>query len=246
MKIYSAIFNKSFPLHESRFLKRQPWLTSSCTKAKLFAKKLNKPTFENIEKYKSVNNTFNTLKRKMKASYYRQILEVEEHKHDSKKCWSILKQAIGKLSNKSSFPSEILINNIPVSDKKEIAESFNMFANIGTRTSHNVPPSNKCFSSFVTQPLCNSIFIQYVSPQDIVDISDTIKPKSSSGQDEISTKLMKATITHIINPITHIINQSLQTGIVPNKMKIAKVVPIFKSNQSLIDQLAFCQYFQRY
>ena len=102
MKIYSAIFNKSFPLHESRFLKRQPWLTSSCTKAKLFAKKLNKPTFENIEKYKSVNNTFNTLKRKMKASYYRQILE--EHKHDSKKCWSILKQAIGKLSNKSSPP----------------------------------------------------------------------------------------------------------------------------------------------
>jgi hypothetical protein len=75
MKIYSAIFNKSFPLHESRFLKRQPWLTSSCTKAKLFAKKLNKPTFENIEKYKSVNNTFNTLKRKMKASYYRQIPE---------------------------------------------------------------------------------------------------------------------------------------------------------------------------
>ena len=107
MKIYSAIFNKSFPLHESRFLKRQPLLTSglltsSCTKAKLFAKKLNKPTFENIEKYKSVNNTFNTLKRKMKASYYRQILE--EHKHDSKKCWSILKQAIGKLSNKSSPP----------------------------------------------------------------------------------------------------------------------------------------------
>ena len=85
-----------------------------------------------------------------------------------------------------------------------------------------------------------------MSPQDIVDISDIIKPKSSSGQDEISTKLMKATITHIINPITHIINQSLQTGIVPNKMKIAKVVPIFKSNQSLIDQLAFCQYFQRY
>ena len=119
MKIYSAISNKSFPLHESnssRFLKRQPWLTSSCTKAKLFPKKLNKPTFENIERYKSFNNTFNTLKWK------RQILE--EHKHDSTKCWSILKQAIGKLSNKSSFPTEFLINNISGADKKEIAEKF--------------------------------------------------------------------------------------------------------------------------
>ena len=74
-----------------------------------------------------------------------------------------------------------------------------------------------------------------MAPQDIVDIVNKIKPKSSSGQDEISTKLMEATITHIINPITHVINQPLQRGIVPDKMKIAKVVPIFKSsNQPLL------------
>ena len=86
----------------------------------------------------------------------------------------------------------------------------------------------------MAQPLRNSIFIQYVAPQDIIDIVNKIKHKSNSGQDEIPTTLNKATITHIINPITHI-NQSLQTGIVPEKMKIAKGVPIFKSsNQSLL------------
>ena len=74
----------------------------------------------------------------------------------------------------------------------------------------------------------NSMFIQYVAPQDIINIVN--KLKSSSGQDGISTKIMKATITNIINPITHIINQSLQTGIVPDQMKIAKVVPIYKSS----------------
>jgi hypothetical protein len=57
-----------------------PWfttglLTSSRTKAKLFTKKLKKPTDENIQKYKKNNNTFNTLQRKMKTLYYRQILE---------------------------------------------------------------------------------------------------------------------------------------------------------------------------
>ena len=96
----------------------------------------------------------------------------------------------------------------------------------------------------------NSIFIQYVAPQDIIDIVKKLKPKSSSGQDGISTKLMKATITTIINPIPHIINQSLQTGIVPDQMKIAKVVPIFKSSdqtlKKIIDQLAYCQHFQKY
>jgi hypothetical protein len=45
---------------------------------------------------------------------------------------------------------------------------------------------------------------------------------------------MKATITNIINPITHIVNQSLQTGIVPDQMKTAKVVPIYKSSDQSI------------
>jgi len=240
--LYSTLFNESFPLRDStssRFMKREPWftnglLTSSRTKAKLFAKKVHKPTNENIQKYKNFNNTYNALKRKMKTIYYRTALE--ENKHDSKKCWTILKQAIGKMSNKSSFSREFLINNISVSDKRDIAESFNLFfANVGARTSHNVPQSNKCFSSFMSRPQTNSMFIHYVAPEDILEIVNKFKPKSSFGNDEISTKLMKATIKHIINPITHIINQSLQTGIVPEKMKTAKVVPIFKtSDQSLL------------
>jgi hypothetical protein len=46
---------------------------------------------------------------------------------------------------------------------------------------------------------------------------------------------MKASITDIINAISHIINQSLQTGIVPDKMKITNGVPIIKSSdQSLL------------
>ena len=163
----------------------------------------------------------------MKAIYYKQILD--DNKHDTKKCWSILKQAIGKMNSKTAFANEFLINNVPVTDKCEIAESFNIhFANIGARTSHNVPTRNKCFPSFMPRSQTNSMFIQYVAPQDIINIVN--KLKSNSGQDGISTKIMKATITNIINPITHIINQSLQTGIVPDQMKIAKVVPIYKSS----------------
>jgi hypothetical protein len=52
----------------------------------------------------------------------------------------------------------------------------------------------------------------------------------------MSTKLLKAPIE--VTPITHIINLSLSTGIVPTKMKIAKVIPIFKSG----DRSDFSQY----
>ena len=115
---------------------------------------------------------------------------------------------------------------------KQRKASIHLFANIGARTSQNVPKTNKCFTSFIPRLQTNSMFIQYVAPQDIINIVN--KLKSSSGQDGISTKIMKATITNIINPITYIINQSLQTSIVPDQMKIAKVVPIYKSSDQSI------------
>ena len=42
-------------------------------------------------------------------------------------------------------------------------------------------------------------------------------------------QLMKDTIAHLALPLSHIINQSLSTGTVPKQIKIAKVIPIFRS-----------------
>ena len=65
---------------------------------------------------------YNTLKRKMKIIYYK-----DENKFNIKKTWSILKQAIGKLNDKSSYPNSFTINNLSISDKQEAAEGFNNF-----------------------------------------------------------------------------------------------------------------------
>ncbi len=54
-----------------------------------------------------------------------------------------------------------------------------------------------------------------MSPLDIINTTSKLKIKTSSGHDSISTKLLKATIYEIIDPLTHIINQSFETGIVP-------------------------------
>jgi len=72
----------------------------------------------------------------------------------------------------------------------------------------------------MTQPLSKNIFFQYMVPQDTIDNVDRIKPKSYSEQVNESKNHT------IINPIIPKINQSLQTGIVPGKIKIAKVMPI--------------------
>ena len=54
--------------------------------------------------------------------------------------------------------------------------------------------------------------------------------KKSSGHDGISLKLLKFLSSALIKPLTLIINQSLVTGIVPTKLKIAKILPTFKKD----------------
>ena len=58
-----------------------------------------------------------------------------------------------------------------------------------------------------------------------------MKPKTSAGHDNISTKLLKALKPAICDPISVIINMSLQSGKVPANMKLAKVLPIYKAKE---------------
>ena len=170
----------------------------------------------------------------MKSTYFKNILDI--NKHDIKKTWQILKSAIGKQNDKSCFPQSFCIDNNIVSSKNKISESFNnYFAKIGITTSQNVPKSSKCYSEYLKNPIPNSMFLESIEHSHVLDIVHKLKPKISCGHDDISTKLVKETIAYIIEPLTHIINLSLKTGIFPDKLKIAKVIPIHKSSDT--DQL---------
>ena len=56
----------------------------------------------------------------------------------------------------------------------------------------------------------------------------------SSGWDEISSRIVKTTYDSFLLPLTHVMNISIQKGVFPNEMKIAKVIPLFKSGDSMI------------
>ena len=49
----------------------------------------------------------------------------------------------------------------------------------------------------------------------------------------LSSCLLKKVIPEILPPLKHIFNQSLATGTLPTKFKIAKVIPVFKSGDAL-------------
>ncbi len=148
-----------------------------------------------------------------------------------KETWKILKSAIGKEKNKSALPDKLNVNGQNVTDKLQIAESFNKyFGNIGYQTSQNIPKVPKLFTEFLPPAKLNSMFLDPVGVSCVVEATMKLKSKNSMGHDGISTKILKESINCISLPLTHIINLSLESGIVPQDMKIAKVIPIHKSS----------------
>ena len=66
------------------------------------------------------------------------------------------------------------------------------------------------------------------SEKEIIDIIMGLKD-SAAGHDEVRSNLIIRTSHSIAKPLTHIFTKSFETGKMPNDLKIAKVVPVYKS-----------------
>ena len=72
-----------------------------------------------------------------------------------------------------------------------------------------------------------------VSENEILKIISNFKD-SSAGWDELKPLMMKNIKESIKTPLTHICNKSFSSGLFPFEMKIANVVPIFKSGDDMV------------
>ena len=63
-------------------------------------------------------------------------------------------------------------------------------------------------------------------------IASLLRSKSSFGHDGMSTQFLKTIAQVLLRPLTLIINQSSMTGIFPDQLKIAKVLPVHKKDET--------------
>ena len=130
------------------------------------------------------------------------------------------------------LPSVFTANSHEISDPKEIANLFcKYFTNIDPNLASKISASEKSYSSFLPPKLVNSIFLEVASEEEIIEICGTCRSATAAGHDSIPISLTEDFIDKIIFPITSIINLSITSGIVPNQLKIARVIPLFKSGE---------------
>ena len=104
---------------------------------------------------------------------------------------------------------------------------------MGPNLANTIDVSNKDFeydTYLKDVNVSQSMFIKPTTENEILQIIDSFKNKSSEDIDGISMKLIKRVKRYVVAPLNYICNLSLKSGVFPDKMKIAKVLPLYKSN----------------
>ena len=165
--------------------------------------------------------------------------KIEEAKSNIKSTWRILNEVLNNKSKKQNLPSLFRSGNEELSDPVKIAEQFcKYFTNIGPSLASNIPASEKLYRSYLYGNFVNSLFFEKVTEQEINEICSSLRVGTAMGFDNVPMSIIKESICSISDPLTHIVNLSITSGIVPTELKTARVIPLFKTDdKSLISKI---------
>ena len=139
-----------------------------------------------------------------KRTYYKNVFN--SYSTNLKKAWQTINESLKWRKKKQDFPQEFKVaNGNLISDPKQIADAFNnFFINIGDTGPLNANPTADFEQYMPAKPNCNLKF-QSITVDNVSRIIDSLKPKTSSGVDCISNKLIKYIKDVIMEPLTHLL-----------------------------------------
>ena len=236
--------DECFPMRVVKFNpkrhKKTPWITDDIIKSINVRNKLYKKlkqcrsnAFNYTEMQANFNRYRNDLKKAIthaKRSHYKTLFE--RFKFYMKKTWSIISENLNK-NVRNPIPDKMTINGVDCCDKQVIADNFNsFFASIGEQNARNITEEhgNSSYRDYLTDRIDSQFIFRTIDNNYTIQIIKSIKTSRSTGHDGISSELLKLINNDISACITLIINQSIKSGIFPDGLKIAKVIPIYKKD----------------
>ena len=150
------------------------------------------------------------------------------------KVWEGIREIIG--SNSKSSPSSIRVDGHLTSDPKTIANGFNnFFTSIADTVCSNIGPTNRHFSHYLRNPNRQSIFLDCITPAEILLIINSLSFNKSSGPYSIPSKILHLIKYDLCGPLSFLFNLSFETGSFPTLLKLTKVIPVFKNKGSPLE-----------
>ena len=179
--------------------------------------------------FKQQRNFVVHLKDRLKKQHFQSL--IDENRDNSKKLWKTLNTLIPNDKKSNTTPHFLTDEGKEISDKKEIAETFNkFFSTVGSKLAAVFPFSST--SHICPKPVYDNFIFGKVSLSTVTKIISGLDNGKATGLDGICVKTLKAGSPILAYYLTHIYNMSLSTGIVPKCWKRKRVTPLFKKGDA--------------
>ena len=233
------MYNKHFPKIRitRKYNNKKPWLSEGLKnsikqKNKLYLKFKKVNSAHNDELYKSYIRKLQQVMKVADKCHYHDLLV--KYSNDMKKSWGVIKSIINK-NQKPHIQGRFKIGeNLITSDNELISNKcYNFFINIGPTLAKSIPHVNKSPLSYLGNRLTESIYLAPVSENEIGQLIKSLKD-TAAGFDDPNAMCLKISSQFLVKPLTHICNLSLSQSIFPEQLKIANVIPLYKSDDSML------------
>ena len=183
-------------------------------------------------KYKTYRNQISTLVRASKKNHLKLFFTI--NMKNSRKVWEGIRSILNTKNNSKFLPSCVIADGKNCTDPTDIANTFNtFFSNVGKKVQNSVYSRHVHFSQYLNNPSNNNFFTAPTCPNEVSELISTFQKNKANGPNSIPQEILQMARDTIACPLSDIINLSYASGKFPQKMKIAKIIPIHKKGSRL-------------
>lgn len=213
--------------------KKKSWFNDNLMKQRKELKRLyglvNSTNSENSRMlYQEMKREYKKDIRITKREHYKNRINSAENR--SKEIWKIINTKLNRNKNKAN-PIKLLVNDKVIKDSDKIANTFaNFFSTISNIKLFEHFGENLSLPCTTMDNQPQTLFVRYIDEYTVKNEIKKLNNKKSAGLDEITTKLLKLISDIISAPLVYLINKSLESGIFPDILKVACVIPLYKKD----------------
>ena len=144
---------------------------------------------------------------------------------------NILNSIIKNRQQHSRYPNSFTTNGRLTRNKTYIINGSNdCFVNVGLNVARNIrlPNGNINVLDYLKGTNSCTMFLAGVEENELINIVKSCKNKKSTGYDNVDMVIAKKVIYSLVVPFTHICSESFSSGVFLSKIKVAKVIPVYK------------------
>ena len=177
--------------------------------------------------YKKCRNKFTHAKELSKRNYYQSLFI----SIDTSGVWTHINSILRKNRKSSAtLPTSLNDQGKVLYDRNKMCNAINhYFANIGNKIAPPVLVKKEDYYCHLKKRQCNSIILNLSDDYEIIEAINGLNCHKSPGYIDVPVKLIKHAKFIIVSYLSRSFNSCIEKGYYPHQLKIAKMVPSYKS-----------------